>query len=80
MRGEKIVISSILRYLWEEGQSARAAAKEMNDVEVPGTVNECAVQNWFRRFKEGDTNLEDKSKSERPSVVEDEALLEMVRQ
>ena len=31
----------------------------MNDVEVPGIVNVCVVQNLFRRFKEDDTGLED---------------------
>ncbi len=46
----------------------------------PGTINKYVEQNWFRHFKEGDTSLKDKPKSERPSVVEDEALLEMVEQ
>ena len=37
----------------------KAAAKEINDVEGPGYVNEHVAQNWFRCFKEGDTGLED---------------------
>lgn len=39
-----------------------------------GTVNECVVQNWFRRYKKGDTSLQDKPRSKRPSAVEDEAF------
>ena len=42
--------------------SAREAVKEINDVEGPGTVNERVVQNWFRRFNEGDGKLEEKPK------------------
>ena len=56
--------------------SVRAAAKEINDVERPKT----GAQNWFRHFKECGTSLNDKLRSGRPSVVEDETLLEMVEQ
>ena len=38
------------------------------------------AQNWFRHFKEGDTILQNKPRSKRSSVVEDEILLEMVEQ
>ena len=55
-------------------------AKEINDVEGPVTVNEHVTQNWFRCFKEDDTNLEDKPGSKNPSIVEDETLLEMTEQ
>ncbi|XP_014790045.1 uncharacterized protein LOC106883528 [Octopus bimaculoides] len=41
----------------------------------PGTVNEHMTENLFRRF-----SLEDKPRSRRPFVVEDEVLLEMVDQ
>ena len=55
--------------------SGKAAVKEMNDVDRQKTVNELIVKKWFRRFKESDTILEDKPKSERPSVVEDDAFI-----
>ena len=48
-------------------------------MENPGIVNERVAQNWHRRFKESN-NLEDKPRSERPCVVLDDALLEMVEQ
>ena len=44
------------------------------------TVNEPVVPNRFRRFKNGDTNLADKLKSERPFCGKDEASREMVEQ
>ena len=58
----------------------KVAGKEINDVKDPGIVKKRVAQNWFRPFKEVATRLEDKLRSERPSVVEDEALLEMVEQ
>ena len=74
------MISDILSHLWNKGQSARAAVKEMNNVEGSGTIKERLKQNWFRRFKEGDISLENNSMSGRPFIVEDEALFEMVEQ
>ena len=44
------------------------------------TVNERVAQNWSRRFKEGNTNLKNKSRPGRPYVMENEVLLEMVEQ
>ena len=55
----------------------RPLAKEINDVEAPRTANEHVAQNWFRCFMDGDINLKDKFRSEKP-VVKDEALLQMV--
>ena len=76
----KIQIRAILLYLWKERAQWKDKAKEMNDEEGPGTVNERVTQNWFRRFKKGDTSLEDKPRSGRYPIVEDVALLEMVDQ
>lgn len=45
-----------------------------------GAVNERIAQNWFRCFEEGDSSLEKKTKPERPSAVENDALYEMVEE
>ena len=50
--------------------AAAAAAKEIKNQE----------KNWLRRFKKGDISLKEKPRSGRPSVLEDEVLLEMVEQ
>ena len=50
----------------KKGLSERAAAKEINGVEVQEIVKKCVAQNWFRHFKEYDTNLENKLRSGRP--------------
>ena len=48
--GEIIAIKAILCNQWEKGVSARAVAKEINDVKGPGTVNKYVAQNWFGHF------------------------------
>lgn len=64
----------------QNGLGARQASKEINNLEVSVNVDERVEQNWFRRFKKGNTNLEDKAKSELTSVLEDVALLQMLDQ
>lgn len=80
MSGEKIAIANILRYLQKKGRTVSAAAKDIIDVEGPVIVIECVAQNCFRRFKKGEISLEVKPRAGRLSVVEDEVLLEMIRQ
>lgn len=58
--------------------NVRASAREINDLDGPGTVNDYVAQNWFRRLKEFETSLKDKAKTWRTSVGEDEGLLEMI--
>ncbi|XP_014787320.1 histone-lysine N-methyltransferase SETMAR-like [Octopus bimaculoides] len=56
------------------------SSKKINDVDHSGNVNERVAQNLFRRFKEDDFRFEEKPRSGKPSVVEDEAFLEMIEQ
>ena len=55
-------------------------AREMNDAEGSGTIDKLMTQNWFWRFKKGDTSHKDKPWSKRSSIVEDEALIKIVEQ
>ena len=57
---------------------ARATRKDFNDVKSSEIVNECLEQNCFRRFKECDTSVEEKTTSGRPSIAEGNALFEIV--
>lgn len=62
----------------EKGLSARAASKEICDVEGDGAVSKSMAIEWFKRFNEGNTDVCDKPRSGRPSEVDDEALIQMV--
>ena len=48
-------------------------------MESPGTIIERVIQNYLRRFKKNDTNLEEK-RSGRLCIMEDKDLLLIVEQ
>ena len=66
---EKTVIRVLLRHYWKKGLSGAAAARKICAVDGKDVVKEDTARWWFRRFGEGDTALEDQSRSGRPSVV-----------
>lgn len=80
MNGEKIAIRAILLY--------RCGIKDLrqvqqqigiNDMESPGTINQCVAQTWLKHFKESDTSLVDKPRSERFPLLKDVVMLEMIK-
>ena len=65
----------------EKGLSATAVEKKNNnDVIDPDSVNDRVAQNEFGPFKEGDTSREKKPRSVGLSIINAEALLEMIEQ
>jgi histone-lysine N-methyltransferase SETMAR len=51
--------------------TTRDAVKAICDVEGEGTIGKSAVIKWFKRFNDGDFDLEDKPRSGRPSVLDE---------
>ena len=66
---EKTVVRVLRRHYWKKGLSEAAAAREICAVEGEDVVKEDTARWWFCRFGEGDTTIEDQSRSGRPSVV-----------
>ena len=64
----------------EKRTECSTAVKEINHGVEPGNIKECVVLNCFKYFEEDNTNLKDKTKSKRHSVLEDEVILEIVKQ
>ena len=60
--------------------SARAATFKICKVEVESTLSETATVEWLRRFNNGETSLEDQSRSSRQSTMNLETLLMVVEQ
>jgi histone-lysine N-methyltransferase SETMAR len=61
----------LLRHYWRKNLDAKAAAKAICDVEGEGTVAPRTAQKWFKRFNEGDFDLEDMPRSGRPTVFDE---------
>ena len=67
-------IHVLLRHYWKKGLFARAAAIEICEVEGEGTIGKTAAIKWFKRFEDGDFDFEDKPRSGRPSILDEEDL------
>lgn len=61
----------LLRHYWRKNLDAKAAAKAICDVEGEGTVASRTAQKWFKRFNEGNFDLEDMPRSGRPAVLDE---------
>ncbi|CAF4482611.1 unnamed protein product [Rotaria sp. Silwood2] len=67
-------IRVMLCHYWKKGLSTRAAAAEICQVEGEGTIGKTAAIKWLKRFADGDFDFEDKPRSGRPSVLDEEDL------
>ena len=61
----------LLRHYWRQNLDAKAAAEAICHVEGEGTVAPRTAQKWFKRFNEGDFDLEDRQRSGRPTVLDE---------
>ena len=75
---EKIKIRAIFLYEFKLGRKAAETARSINKVFGKGTASERTVQRWFRKFSDGDENLEDEEGRGRPVAVNNDNLRTMV--
>ncbi|VDN35483.1 unnamed protein product, partial [Cylicostephanus goldi] len=68
----------IYYYEFSLGRNATETARNINTVWGEGSVSEWTVRRWFKKFKDGDKNLEDKEGRGRPSLLDDDHLKTMV--
>lgn len=71
---QKSNFRNIYLYEFKLGRSASQTAKNINTVWGKGSVNECTVQRWFKKFQHNDFSLEDKKGRGRPSVLKHDQL------
>jgi len=71
----------MLFYFWKEKNAAQTAKKICIEIVPYGdsgygdsAVTESIVQKWFTRFRNGNFDLEDQERSDRPAVVDDKNL------
>src|SRR5713101_4460864 len=76
MNIEKLAIRALIRHYWKKDLNSSATTSEICNVEGKGVVAKHTVQEWFSKFKNGETSLEEKARSCRPSLQNDEISLE----
>ena len=59
----------VLLYYFRKGKNAEQARKKFYDVYGEESLTERQCQNWFSRFRSGDFDLKDASRSGRPTEV-----------
>uniref|UniRef100_A0A914D9P2 Mos1 transposase HTH domain-containing protein n=1 Tax=Acrobeloides nanus TaxID=290746 RepID=A0A914D9P2_9BILA len=65
-------------YHYEKRWKAAESYRDLNEVFGEGIISERQVQRWFKKFKIGDTSLEDEEGRGRLLEIDDTALLEAV--
>lgn len=69
-----IEIRVILRHYWKQDWKAIDAAKKICEVEGEGSVSIRSAQEWFKKFKNGDTSLDYAPHKGRPTAFDSELL------
>ena len=68
----------ILLYYFRKGKSAVQARKKLYHVYGGKSLTERQYQNWFARFRSGDSHLKDAPRSGRPTEVDNDKIKAMI--
>uniref|UniRef100_A0A7E4UNE0 HTH_48 domain-containing protein n=1 Tax=Panagrellus redivivus TaxID=6233 RepID=A0A7E4UNE0_PANRE len=71
---DRLRLRALIFHEHESGSTSTEATDNINRIYGEGTVTDRTVRNWFKRFNEGETRLEDLPRSGRPLAVDEEAL------
>ena len=79
MAESKESIRWLLQYDFKSGLKATESACQINNAFGARTVSNHTAQNWFNQFRNGDERVADHPQSGRPSDVEDDHLLVLIK-
>lgn len=67
-------------YEFKLGRNGAQTSRNINEVWGDGSVSECTVQRWFKKFREGDFSLEDKEGRGRTLSIDEDVLKTLVEE
>lgn len=79
MEKDKIHLRHVMFYEWRKGVSVGVAQKNIQDVYLDHAPAIRTVKKWFGRFRNGDFSISDKSRSGRPSAIDDDLISALVK-
>lgn len=65
-------------YHYRKGKNASQTISKICAVYGAGTVSKRVCQNWFSKFRAGDTSCQDNERSGRPSAVDDDQIKALI--
>jgi histone-lysine N-methyltransferase SETMAR len=74
MKDEKLFLRSCILYEFKLGHSARAAAANICTALGEGSITHVTCCHWFKKFRSGDTDLNDDPRPGRGPTINDEGL------
>lgn len=78
MEPSREVIRNLLLYKFELGHDAQTACNKINRAMGYQVVGRSTAFDWFQKFREDNTHLNDQSRSGRPREVDREAVIEAI--
>ena len=70
MNNQNMLIRELLLYEFELGHNAAEATRNICYAKGESHLDQSTANKWFKKFRSGEKNLEDKSRSGRPRTVE----------
>lgn len=68
----------LMLFYFRKGKNATQAKRKIWSIYGENAVSERVCQNWFAKFRSGDTSCEDLERSGRPSIVDEDQLKTLV--
>ncbi|XP_025163175.1 histone-lysine N-methyltransferase SETMAR-like, partial [Harpegnathos saltator] len=73
-----VILYCDLKYHYDQREKTEQAAKKVCAVYGPNTVSNATAKRWFQRFRSGNMDVEDETRSGRPIVENVDKIMEIV--
>jgi len=79
MEENKVHFRHLMLFYFRKGKNAAQTAKKICIAYGDSAVGESTVRKWFTRFRNGNFDLEDRERSGRPAIVDDDQILTLIK-
>ncbi|KAM0730355.1 Histone-lysine N-methyltransferase SETMAR [Formica fusca] len=78
MEKNKVYFRHLMLFYFQKGKNAVQTAKKICAVYGNDAIAESTVRKWFARFRIGNFDLEDRERSGKPAVVDDDQIVTLI--
>jgi len=73
-------ICYVMLFYYKKGKNAAQICRKICEVYDADAVSECRTQEWFVRFRFGNFDVKDRSRSDRPITEKVDEILQLIEQ